>query len=381
MREEIPLKKLGEVCHIIGGGTPSKKKEEYYNGLIPWATVRDMNYDVLEQTDHSITEIGLKNSSANVIPKNNVVIATRVGLGKVCILEQDTAINQDLKGIIPKSDFLLTKYLFLWFKSISNQIINAGTGATVQGVKIPFVKNLKIPIPPLPVQKRIMEILDEAFEAIDQVKANVERNIQNAEELFQSKLNEIYSSNADLAEDWDLKRWNEVLEIRSGRSQKEVVNPEGPYPIYGSGGSIMGYADDYICEEGTTIIGRKGTIDNPLFIETKFWNVDTAFGLIAGDALDKRYLYYFCLSFDFKSRDKGTTLPSLVKKDLINIKIPIPPLPEQERIVIELDKVSQMKIRLISVFQKQLNNIEELKKSILQKAFSGELTANEHVAV
>src|SRR5690625_4680568 len=124
--------------------------------------------------------------------------------------------------------------------------------------------------------------------------------------------------------DWEIKRWEDVLEIRSGRNQKDVENPDGKYPIYGSGGTIMNYADDYLCEEGTTIIGRKGTIDNPLFIETKFWNVDTAFGLVAGEKLDKRYLYYFCLSFDFTSRDKGTTLPSLVKKDLKKIVIPIP---------------------------------------------------------
>jgi type I restriction enzyme S subunit len=85
-----------------------------------------------------------------------VVIATRVGLGKICIVEEDTAINQDLKGIIPKNTELLdTDFLFFWFKSISKIIINAGTGATVQGVKLPFIKSLKIPDIDITSQKKL----------------------------------------------------------------------------------------------------------------------------------------------------------------------------------------------------------------------------------
>jgi|SRR5690625_608088 len=170
--------------------------------------------------------------------------------------------------------------------------------------------------------------------------------------------------------DWEIKRWEDVLEIRSGRNQKDVENPDGKYPIYGSGGTIMNYADDYLCEEGTTIIGRKGTIDNPLFIETKFWNVDTAFGLVAGEKLDKRYLYYFCLSFDFTSRDKGTTLPSLVKKDLKKIVIPIPPLPEQKRIVAILDEAFEAIDQAKTNIERNIENAEELFQSKLNEIFS-----------
>lgn len=137
---------------------------------------------------------------------------------------------------------------------------------------------------------------------------------------------------------WELEPWNNVLEIRSGRNQKGVLDPNGQYPIIGSAGKIMGYANNYLCDEGTTIVGRKGTINNPLLIDTKFWNVDTAFGLIAGDRLNNKFLYYFCRGFNFEKFNKGTTLPSLVKKDLINIQIPIPPLEEQKSIVTVLDK-------------------------------------------
>ena len=76
----------------------------------------------------------------------------------------------------------------------------------------------------------------------------------------------------------ETKQWKDVLHIISGKNQKAVENPNGKYPIYGSGG-IIGYADDYLCEAGTTIVGRKGTINKPIFVDEPFWNIDTAFGV------------------------------------------------------------------------------------------------------
>ena len=147
---------LDEACSIIGGGTPSKKNKSFFVGKVPWATVRDMKNDYISNTEFKITNDAIKKSSTNVIPSGNVVIATRVGLGKICIVKEDTAINQDLKGIIPKNTELLDRdFLFFWFKSISKKIINAGTGATVQGVKLPFIKSLKIPDIDITSQKKL----------------------------------------------------------------------------------------------------------------------------------------------------------------------------------------------------------------------------------
>lgn len=135
-----------------------------------------------------------------------------------------------------------------------------------------------------------------------------------------------------------VKKWADVLQIISGKNQKNVINESGIYPIYGSGG-IIGYADDYLCEAGTTVVGRKGTINNPIFVNERFWNVDTAFGIAPGPKLLPKYLFYFCLSFNFKTLDKSTTIPSLAKRDLINIEIPIPIISEQERIVARIEEL------------------------------------------
>jgi type I restriction enzyme S subunit len=119
---------------------------------------------------------------------------------------------------------------------------------------------------------------------------------------------------------WKTKCFDDVLEIRNGKNQRAVESDQGKYPIYGSAGNVMGYATSYICEAGTTIIGRKGNINTPIYSETCFWNVDTAFGLVAKAELDKRFLYYFCLSYDFSLHNRGTTIPSLVKSDLLQIR-------------------------------------------------------------
>ena len=115
-------KRLGDICEFVGGGTPSKKNPEFYGGSIPWATVRDMNVRVIESTEHSITPDAVQQSATNIIPKGEVVISTHVGLGKVCFLGQDTAINQDLKAVIPRKG-LSRRYLYYWFVSKADELI------------------------------------------------------------------------------------------------------------------------------------------------------------------------------------------------------------------------------------------------------------------
>jgi type I restriction enzyme S subunit len=184
-----------------------------------------------------------------------------------------------------------------------------------------------------------------------------------------------------LSKGWRKAYWKDVLEIRSGRDYKAVLEDNGKYPIIGSAGKVMAYANDYICEEGTTIIGRKGTINNPMLIKERFWNVDTAFGLHAQDELNKRFLYYFCLSFDFTKMDRGSGRPSLVKSDLLKIKMIIPPLHEQQRIVSILDEAFAAINKAKANAEKNLKNAKELFESYLQGVFSEIFLSNATKAI
>ena len=164
--------------------------------------------------------------------------------------------------------------------------------------------------------------------------------------------------------------FDDVLIIKNGRNQRAVENSNGKYPIYGSGG-IMGYADDYICEADTVIIGRKGSINNPIFVEEPFWNVDTAFGLVAKqEVLLPRYLYYFCRNYDFERLNKAVTIPSLTKSDLLKIELVLPSLRIQEEVVNRLLKIEAV----IQLRQKQLQKLDELVKARFVELFGDPVT-------
>ena len=168
-----------------------------------------------------------------------------------------------------------------------------------------------------------------------------------------------------MREGWTYKKWADVLTIINGKNQTAVESKDGEYPIYGSGG-IMGYANNWLCPENCVVIGRKGNINKPIFVTTKFWNVDTAFGLNAHDnSLLPKFLFYFCQDYNFERHNKAVTIPSLTKADLLKINIPIPSLSEQQAIVSELDKINE----LICLKKAQLSDLDALAQSIFYDMF------------
>jgi type I restriction enzyme S subunit len=177
-----------------------------------------------------------------------------------------------------------------------------------------------------------------------------------------------------LPKNWQIKTLGDICEIKSGKNQKKVINTNGKYPIYGSSG-IFGNADEYICDENTTIIGRKGTINSPIYVTTKFWNVDTAFGLCAKeDDLNSKFLYYFCLGFNFKKLDKSTTIPSLSKGDLLSIQLNIPPLETQQAIVSKIEELFSELDKGIEDLKTAQQQLKTYRQSVLKWAFEGKLT-------
>lgn len=166
-------------------------------------------------------------------------------------------------------------------------------------------------------------------------------------------------------------RFSDVLDIRNGRNQRQVENENGKYPIYGSGG-IIGHADNFICDAETVVIGRKGSINNPIFVDEPFWNVDTAFGLVANkEVLLPKYLYYFCVNYNFEQLNTTVTIPSLTKANLLQIEIRVPDMDIQQNIVNVLDKICY----LIDVCRKELYSLDQLVKSRFIEMF-GDMKLN-----
>ena len=184
---------------FVGGGTPSKANEDYYTGNIPWATVRDMVNFNLSKTELCITDQAVKESATNIIPKDTIIISTHVGLGKICLLMQDTAINQDLKGVIlPQS---VDKMFFAaWYKSIADYVISNGKGATVKGVTMKFVNDLKIPIPPINDQQRIVAELD----CLNEMIALKQEQLKEFDKLAQSIFYDMFGDPSMNDKGWDV---------------------------------------------------------------------------------------------------------------------------------------------------------------------------------
>lgn len=167
---------------------------------------------------------------------------------------------------------------------------------------------------------------------------------------------------------WTIQKWKDVLSIVNGKNQKEVVSDDGAYPIIGSGGEI-GRATNFLCEAGSTVVGRKGTINNPFFVEERFWNVDTAFGIQPGEKLNPKFLFYFCKCFNFKKLDKSTTIPSLAKTDLLNIEMPVPSLKEQRRIVNKIEELFSELDSAVETLKKTKEQLAVYRQSVLKEAF------------
>lgn len=153
---------LGNLVTILGGGTPSRKTESFYNGDIAWASVKDLKGMELCTTKETITREGLEDCASNLIPAGSVIIATRMALGKAVINSIDVAINQDLKALLPDRKLLDARYLLYFLISKEAYFQSAGKGATVKGIKLDHVRELPVPLPPLAEQKRIAAILEKA---------------------------------------------------------------------------------------------------------------------------------------------------------------------------------------------------------------------------
>ena len=388
------IKKLGEVCELIGGGTPSIHESSYYGGNIPWATVRDMNCRVIEKTERTITRKGLENSASNVIPAGNVIISTHVGLGKVCFVAQDTAINQDLKGVIPFADNIQKTFLYYWFLSIADYLEKSGTGSTVRGVKLDFVKSIELPVPPLPEQNRIVAKIDAAFEKIDKLKVNAERNLANAKELFQSALDEAMRPKKG----WVEKRLGEVCtEFGRGKSKHRPRNDKrlygGPYPfiqtgdIRNAGHTIDKFTKTY-SEFGLSQSKRwpKGTLCITIaanIAETAILGFDACFpDSVIGCVFDESQMHtgfaeymlqnYKC-HLQTLGKDRSSAQPNINLGTFEDNSFSVPAVDKQRQIVKWLDALAEKTKLLEQHYTRQIADCAEMRQSVLREAFEGRM--------
>ena len=252
-------------------------------------------------------------------------------------------VDPDLLPFIIQNDFLF------------DFAVGKSAGSLSPRVKWTHLKEFAIELPLMPEQSKLAETLW----SINETKNAYEDLINKTDELVKSQFIEMFGD-THMRSDHS-RQWKEVVEIINGKDYKSIQVEDGGYPVYGTGGE-MARASDYLSPANSILLGRKGTIDKPLLIREKYWNVDTAFGAVPDEkVLHYVYFYWHCKTIDFNVLNKGTTLPSTTKVDLLNLWIKIPSMEEQTRfgsIVEQADK-SEFELR------KSIEAIDQVIKSLI----------------
>ena len=306
--------------------------------------------------------------------------------------EPDFAIKNVALFKVPKNqDSYFLKY-YLDSGLVIEQMTKDAKGATQKFVGLGYLRSFEIPLPPLPEQKRIVAILDEAFASIGKAKANAEQNLKNAKDLFESYLQGVFENKG---EGWEEKTLGEVCDVMNGGTPDTTVSKfwdgEHLWITPKDMGKMKGiYVDNTlrkITDDGlknssakilppnSIILSSRAPIGH-LAINTKPISTNQGCkGLVPKKGVDTLFIYYFLYkSVDLlNSLGTGTTFKELSGSKLTTVIIPIPSLKAQQIIVKKLDALSAETQKLEVIYQNKINDLEELKKSVLQKAFSGEL--------
>jgi type I restriction enzyme S subunit len=397
------IKKLKTIGRAQTGTTPPTNDSSNYGDYIPFVKPAHFNKNgEINSKDSGLSETGL--SKGRFFDANSVLmVCIGATIGKVGFCTIPVSSNQQINAITPKED---CDYKFLYYGMISQrfqaEVLEIGTSsqATLPIINKSKWENLTLPIPPLQEQQQIVVILDQAFEAIDQAKANIEKNIANAKELFQSKLNAIFSQKGD---GWEEKRLQDIsIDFGRGKSKNRPRNDKklfgGDYPFVQTGDIrntdkiLNSYSQTYN-EVGLaqSKLWRKGTICITIaanIAETAILNFDSCFpdsmiGLVVDPKkADNDYTYYSLqfLKSKLQALGKGSAQDNINLGTFQNQFFPFPSIDKQKEIVIILDDFAEQAKTLEFNYKQKLNNLEDLKKSILQKAFAGELT-NKEVAI
>jgi type I restriction enzyme S subunit len=397
MREGWEIKKMKEICELVNGRAYKQnellKKGKYRVLRVGnFFTNKDWYYSDLELPQNKYCDTG------------DLLYAWSASFGPRIWIEEKVIYHYHIWKVIPSNNYVTKDFLYKLLEWDVEKIKKAhGTGTTMMHVGKGSMEERELPIPPLSEQKRIVAILDEAFAAIDKAKANVVKNLQNAKDLFESYLQNVFASKG---EGWEEKTLQDIVDSKCTLSYG-IVQPGDEYP---NGLPIVRPTDltqKMICLEGlkrinpeladsykrTTLRGDelllcvRGTTGTVSISSQKLIGANVTRGIVPikfnNEILSLEFGYYLFVSSyvqkQIKEKTYGTALMQINIGDLRKISTIVPTLKDQQIIVQKLNALTIEAKKLQIHYQRKLSNLEELKKSILQKAFTGELTAKEVV--
>ena len=379
MKQGWEIKKLGEVSEIINGGTPKTKVSAYWDGDIYWITPADLGKltkIIVNDTPRKITDLGLEKSSAKLFPENSIILSTRAPIGHLAINSVPMSTNQGCRGIVPIKN-VDTWFIYYFLKKNVELLNTLGTGATFKELSTKALAGIEIPIPPLYEQQRIVSILDKVFTAIDKTKANAEQNLKNACEVFDSYLKGVFENR-----NWKTKKIEEVCNeiFAGGDAPKDnfsaELNENHKIPIFANAvkdRGLYGYTNfSRVTQSCVTISARGSGTGHTELRNEPFLPIVRLIVCIP----DTRQITTDFLKYAIDNlviQRSGSAIPQLTVPMIRDYLIPVPSINEQLKLIGKAEYIYAETQKLEAIYQKKLDCLEELKKSVLQKAFAGEL--------
>jgi len=368
-------KKLGDICDFEGGSQPPKSEFIYDEriGYVRFLQIRDFG------SDKNLTYI--RESKKNRLCCEEDILIGRYGasVGKI-LGNKAGAYNVALMKTMPNLSIVDRRWFhkFLLSEEFQTPLLNIADRSAQAGFSKDDIYDFPVPVPPLSEQRRIVAILDEAFEGIATAKANTEKNLQNARELFESHAKRVFSQGAG---HWPTKT---IDEISTNFDSKRVPitkcdRKAGEFPYYGASG-IVDYVADYIFDGDTLLISEDGANllarSTPIAfsVSGRYWVNNHAHILKFDHMATQRFVELFLESIPLDEYITGAAQPKLNQKALNSIPIPIPvSVDEQAQVVGRLEIVAEQSELLQAAYERKLAALDELKRSLLHQAFSGAL--------
>lgn len=396
-----PTKSLGEVCTVVNGGTPMTGVSDYWDGSHLWITPAEMGKRLspyVNETERKITDAGLRDSSARMLPENSVILSSRAPIGHLVINTKPMATNQGCKGLVPAPQ-LDHKFLYYYLSSIVDLLNELGTGATFKELSVGKLKEVPIPHPSLPEQQRIVAILDEAFDGIATAKTNAEKNLQNARALFESHMQSVFARRGagwvekplvDLCESNRIITYgviklgdetpNGVPCLRTSNVRWLRIETEGMKRI---APTLSSEYSRTILKGGEVLVNVRGTLGGVAVVarEMAGWNVSREVAVVPVDPLKVNPSFLGYLIGSGASQQwlggvkKGAAYIGINIEDLRLLPVSAPNLEKQVEVARHLELLQIKTQRLESIYRQKLTALNELKKSLLHQAFTGQLTA------
>lgn len=393
-------KPIGDVFHVVNGGTPKTGVSEYWGGAHQWITPAEMgglSSPYVSESHRTLTDQGLR-VGAELVPPQSIILSTRAPIGHLVINQVPMAFNQGCKGLIPSKE-IETKFSYYFLLANIPVLQSLGTGATFKELSGGKLKKVIFGFPDKPEQLRIVGILDEAFDAIATAKANTQKNLLNAVEVFNQQHDMVF---ADQAGSSERLRLGELATFRNGvnftkRSKGRSVqiigvkdfqkhfwvplNDLGTVTLDGDLSPIDTVSEGDILTVRSNgnpeLIGRcmvVGSLTEPI----------THSGFTIRISLDRSkaaptYVCQFLKSRAVRRKlidgGNGLSIKSLNQGMLAEIAVPLPPLEVQHKIVAKIEALATATHELANIATRKLAALDELKKSFLHQAFTGKLTA------